>query len=113
MKFGKIEWLVSALSSGYVFYTLYNKAVMIYVNVPYFSEIASADDVSMRNWMYVNSAELVIFGIAAFILALFLLGSVKEVWLTKGEKKEKVEKIKGKKKGETEVVPEKRVVRFD
>lgn len=114
MSFGRIEWLVSGLTAGYALNTLYQKARMVYVNVPYFSEIASANDIDMKMWMYTTSGELIVFGLAAFILALFVLKSTKEVWFTKKEKGIKEEKVKIKgKKAVVEPPHEPRVIKFD
>lgn len=112
MKFGKIEWLVSGLTAGYALNTIYQKARLVTVNVPYLEEIASSQDADIKTWLITSSAELVVFGLASFILVLFLLRSFNEVWLTKKEKVLKEEKVKVKGKKE-EVKPEPRMIKFE
>ena len=63
VKFGKIEWLVSAGCSLFTLKTVYDLGQNVYVNVPYFSEIASSTDVDMKRWMYTTGGEVIVFGI--------------------------------------------------
>lgn len=112
-KFRKIDWLTIGITTAYAISQLYVRAKMVYVNVPYFSEIVGAQDESMRQWLYTTSGTLLIVGLASFITILFLLSTFKEVWLTKKEgsiKTETKEKVKGKRKEE---VKEPQYIRFD
>lgn len=113
---GRIEWLSMAGTLGYAISQLYYNGMRIYVNVPYFAELASAQDSDMRMWMIRNTGVILVFGMCAFITTLFMAISFKDVWLTKNEEKQdkKEKKIKGGKQKEVIEPPhEKRVIQFD
>lgn len=113
-KFGKIEWTTIEITTAYAMSQLYVRAKMVYVNVPYFSEIVGAQDQSMKEWLYTTSGTLLVVGISCFILMLFLLSTFKEVWLTKKDSIPKVEKVKEKVKGKRkEEVNEPKYITFD
>lgn len=111
-KIAKIQWITTLLTTGYAINALYQKGRLVYVNVPYFSEIASANDVDMKKWMYTTGSEVAIFSIAALILVAILAITASEVWLSKPVPVEqpKKEKVKGKPKPQPK---EPEIIRFD